>query len=158
MDRLQLLRDLAQLIAQETPEFFEVKGPGKGDHASIQFMKELREIAHLRFGTDLSEKKCITSAKMAFDFYLEAEASAVEIALSLEKPISEYERDIFKCLLAKDEGLPIKCLVFIAKPGALKKLNAPAPRAIAEYVRREHKIEIVIWELERCGPAVEAKL
>jgi hypothetical protein len=141
-----------------TPEFFDVKGPRKGDHASIQFMKELRHLAQLQFGADLSEKKCITTTKMAFDFYLEEENAAVEIALGLDKPISEYERDIFKCLLAKDGGLPVKQLVFIAKPGALKKLGAPGPMAIAQFVRREYQIEIVIWELERKGPAVQATL
>ena len=103
-------------------------------------MKELRHLAQLQFGADLSEKKCIAATKMAFDFYLEAEAAAVEIALSLDKPISEYERDIFKCLLAKQGGLAVKKLVFIAKPGALKRLAAPAPRAIAEYVTRQHQL------------------
>jgi hypothetical protein len=158
LGRLETLRSIAQQIAELTPEFFEVKGPGKGDHASNQFMKELRHIARLQFGSDLSEKKCIHAAKMAFDFYLEGESAAVEIALSLDKPISEYERDIFKCLLAKDEGLNVKRLVFISKPGALRKLSAPAPRAIAEYVKREHHIEVIIWELERRGPSIAVSL
>lgn len=158
MDRLQILRQTAQQIAVMTPGFFEVKGPGKGDHASNQFMQELRHLAHLQFGSDLSEKKCISTAKMAFDFYLEAEDTAVEIALGLDKPNSEYERDIFKCLLAKDDGLNVRRLVFITKPGGIKRLSAPGPRAIADYVRSKHGLDVVIWELEREGPAVEEKL
>lgn len=121
-------------------------------------MEELRHLARLQFGSDLSERRYISAAKMAFDFYFEAEDTAVEIALGLDKPNSEYERDIFKCLLAKDDGLTLRRLVFITKPGGIKKLSAPGARAIADYVLRKYGLDVVVWELEREGPAVEERI
>ena len=53
------------------------------------------------FRTDFSVKKACRGARYCFDFYFPDERTAVEIALGLHNPISEYERDIFKCLLAR---------------------------------------------------------
>src|SRR5262245_58265280 len=116
---------MAQHIAYETKDFFSVKGPGAGDKANAQFMKLLRGATTDILGGNFSEKKVCKGAKYAFDFYLPDESTAVEIALGLHNPISEYERDIWKCVLAKDEGLPLDTLVFIARPGALTRQGAP---------------------------------
>ena len=57
------------------------------------------------FGQDYSEKKLCGDNNLAIDFYFPDEAIAVEIAGMLGAPNSEYEKDIFKCLLAQDRGL-----------------------------------------------------
>lgn len=137
----------AQKLAERTPGFFETKGPGVGDHATNEFMKRLSEIAEGLFGQDHSQKLACRSANYKFDFYFADEATVVEFAFSLDKPISEFERDIFKCLLAQREGTKVNRLVFIGKPGALARQGAPGPKAIAGLVRDNYGIEIQIEEL-----------
>jgi hypothetical protein len=138
----------AQKIAEQTPDFFKTKGPGAGDHASLVFMAHLRKISKEIFGSKcISEHKVCEGTAFVVDFYFPDDATVVEIALSLDKPISEYERDIFKCLLARDKGCAVKKLLFIAKPGGHRKNNAPGPKAISRFVREKFGLEVEILEL-----------
>ena len=75
---------LAQRIAEKTPDFFEKKGPGKGDHATAAFVRSLREAAQGLFSSDFSEKPACTSAGFRFDFFFPEEA-AVEV-FELQRP------------------------------------------------------------------------
>jgi hypothetical protein len=127
---------LAQRIAEGMPDFFEKKGPGKGDHATAAFVRTLREAANNLFGSDLSEKPACTAAGFRFDFYFPQEAVAVEFAFGLHNPNSEFERDIFKCLLAMEDGCAVKKLMLIGKPGAIARLSAPAPKAIIAFAKK----------------------
>jgi hypothetical protein len=145
---------LAQEIAIRTPRFFETKGAGDGDRATALFMSQLRMAAQGSFGQDCSEAPVCRKAKLAFDFYFRDEETVVEVALGLRNPNSEFEHDIFKCLLGIEEGLPIKRLLFLAKPGAISRQSSPGSKAIAEYMQRHHGIEIEILELEP-GPERE---
>jgi hypothetical protein len=140
---------LAQGIAIRMPRFFETKGAGDGDRATALFMSRLRKAAEGSFGRDYSEAQVCGKAKLGFDFYFRDEETIVEVALGLRNPSSEFERDIFKCLLAIGEGLPVKRLLFLAKPGAVSRQNSPGQKAIAEYVRRHHGLQIEVLELER---------
>src|ERR1051325_2592092 len=110
---------LAHRIAEGTPDSFITKGPGMGDHATAGFVRSLRESARGIFGSDYSEKSACTSAGFRFDFFFPEEAEAVEFAFGLHNPNSEFERDIFKCLLAIDDGCHVKKLMLIGKPGAI---------------------------------------
>jgi hypothetical protein len=138
---------VAQQITEETPEFFIALGQGKGNIRSNLFMAELRKRARSIFGTDYSECKLCGDTNLAIDFYFPDEETAVEIAGMLGAPNSEYEKDIFKCLLAKDGGKKISKLVFIAKPGSAKVHNQPGRRAIADFVRQKYGIEVSLEEL-----------
>ena len=60
-------------------------------------MRSLREAASGLFGSDFSEKTACASAGFRFDFFFPEEAVVVEFAFGLHNPISEFERDIFKC-------------------------------------------------------------
>jgi len=147
-DQVSRLYLLAQGIAARTPNFFDSKGPGAGDKANGQFMELLRTAAKEIFKADFSEKKACRGARYCFDFYFPNEGIAVEVALSLHNPVSEYERDIFKCLLAREEGIEVTQLIFIARPGALSRQGAPGPRKIAALVERLFGLCIDILELE----------
>jgi hypothetical protein len=139
---------LSQAIATTTPGFFDVKGPGPGNLFSNDFMRLLRGAAKRLFGSDCSEKRVCGGAKFALDFYFPDEATAVEVALGLRNPSSEFERDIFKCLLAAEEGSEVEKLVFITKPGGhLRCMQVPGASAIRGYVNNKFEIEIEIREL-----------
>ena|SRR5579859_7738989 len=138
---------LAIRLANSTPGFYDIKNAGAGDHASNQYMKDLRALAKETFGCDLSEKRVCKDTKHAFDFYIPEEATAIEVALSLRNPTSEYERGIFKCLLAREDGLPIRSLVFISKPGALSRHEAAGSRPIRDLVMKHFGVWVDIMEL-----------
>jgi hypothetical protein len=148
-DRLYLL---AQAIAERTPGFFRAIGPGGGNLRSNAFMAALNDSATQIFGHDYSEANLCGDNKLAIDFYFPDEETAVEIAGMLSAPNSEYEKDIFKCLLAQDRGCHIRKLMFIAKPGAAKVHSSPGRGAIAQFVAKRFGIEIALEEL--VDPAV----
>lgn len=80
-DRLARLVLAAQKIADQIPDFFQAKGPGKGDHASLAFMAKLREAARSLFGENCHcEHKVCRSVGFAFDFYFPDEGAVVEVA------------------------------------------------------------------------------
>ena len=137
----------AQRLAEQIPGFYDVKGPGAGDHASNKFMKDLGTLAEQLFGADFSEKEVRRDLGFRFDFYFPDEEKVVEIALSLDKPMTELEKDIFKCLLARDAGLVIKRLVLIAKPGAERTQSTPGQTAIRELVERNFGLAVEVHEL-----------
>lgn len=147
MTKVQQIVKIAQQIADEMPNFHEVKGPGKGDKANHDFMAKLRERVGNQLGIDYSEKQISGEIKSAVDFFLRDEKTIVEIALTLKVPLSEFHKDIFKALLAKDKGEDIEKLVFISKPGAKKRHNEPASQAIMKWLNDNYSIEVEIFEL-----------
>ena len=138
---------LAQKFAEVTPGFFETKGPGIGDKAANEFMDKLNASAKEMFGQDFSQRKICGENKFAPDFYFPEEQTVVEFAFGLDKPMNEYERDIFKCLLAQDHGYKIRKLVLVSKSGGQARLSAPGPKAIKEWAGRMHDLEIEVWDL-----------
>ena len=140
---------LANDLANRTLRFFETKREGEGDRATNQFMANLQELAAGEFQHDYCEARVLKSTDLRFDFYFPEESTVVEIALSLRNPNSEYERDIFKCLLALEEGLSIKRLLFVSKPGASKRQNSPGQLAISDFVRRKFGLEVEVREINK---------
>jgi len=147
---------LVQAIATQTAGFFTIKGPGIGNKASNAFMAKLRTAAVKVFGADYSEKRVCGNARFAFDCYFPDEETDVEVALSLRNPSSEYERDIFKCLLAIEGGCSIRQLVFITKPGGhFRIFQRPGATAIRTYVDKKYGLEIDVREI--CDAPVDVK-
>jgi hypothetical protein len=138
---------LASKFAESTPGFFDIKGPGKGDRATNEFMGDLRQHAREMLGKDYSEARICTGTDFTVDFFFPEEQTAVEFAFSLDKPLNEYERDIFKCLLAIESGYSIRKLVLVCKPGGESRTSAPGPKAIRRWVARNHGLEVNVFEL-----------
>ena len=149
MHKAERLVVLAQTIADERPVFFEIKGPSIGDHDTAAFMVELRTRAEAEFGADYSERKVCGANNLCVDFYFPDEETIVEVALGLRNPTSEYERDILKALMAKETGHPVSRLLFVSKPGALKRLKQPGAAAIAAWAERLHGVRVEARELSR---------
>ena len=57
MDRPSRLAALASELAERTEGFQTVRGAGAGDHATLAFMRALREEALAAFGEDFSERR-----------------------------------------------------------------------------------------------------
>ena len=146
------LIDLAQVIACRTPGFLDRKGPGKdkGNGATDAFLMELNCAVRERWPTAcVQQERALTGAKYSFDFFIPSEQTAVEIALSLRNVVTEFEKDIFKAILAKDGGKEVKRLILVGKHGAIKRLSGAGPRAIIAWAARTQLIEVHIKDLGR---------
>jgi hypothetical protein len=148
MNKTFELIKIAQNLASNTPAFHSIKGPGIGDHATKAFMLAIQKLAHDAFGYDYSEKKISRPTNFAVDFYFPDEMTVVEFALTLRNSSSEFHKDIFKVLLAVDSGEEVNKLVFISKPGAIKRHSEPASKAITNWLKKKYEIEIKIIELK----------
>lgn len=151
--KVEVLREIIQQVADERPDFFKIKGEGAGNLDTNNFIAEVRQRAKGVFGEDFSERR-IGNTASAVDFYFEDEAAIVEIALGLRLPNSEYEKDIFKALLAQ-ETCPVKHLVLVGKPGALKQCNQPGRTAIRDWVSRHHKLIVDVYDIKNNHPVTQ---
>lgn len=147
-DRPTLLLRLAREIAGAQPDFHAVRGPGEGDRATNDFMKRLRASALSAYGIDLSEFRACGDTSLAVDFYFPEEGVIVEIALGLPNPGSEFEKDILKALMAKEIGHKVEKLIFISRPGAIKKCSQPGRKAVIQWAETKHLIAVEVQELE----------
>ncbi|MGF1471014.1 MAG: hypothetical protein ACFB50_04625 [Rubrobacteraceae bacterium] len=138
---------MAQEIAVEEPGFFDVTGPGEGNKKTNAFMRKLQRRAKGEFSTDLSEQEICGHTKFAVDFYFKEEATIVEVALSLKNPNTEFEKDILKALMAQERNFAVTKLLFLSKPGAIKRHESPSSRDIVEWVKRNHGIQVEVKEL-----------
>lgn len=146
-DYVSELYQLAKDIVDQTPDFHETKGPGRGDRATHQFMSALRQSASSQFGRDFSEAMICGANRLAVDFYFPENQAVVEVALTLRNASNEYEKDILKVLLALEQGNLVGRLVFISKRGAIKRRAEPAPRAFSDWLKKTHGVAIEILEL-----------
>jgi hypothetical protein len=110
-------------------------------------VRSIRQLAKETFGADYSEKVVCKGAGFRFDFYFPDEGTAIEFAFGLHNPNSEFERDILKCILAIEDGCPVKKLVLVGKPGAILRLSAPAPKVIVTLVGKRFDIVVEVLEL-----------
>jgi hypothetical protein len=147
MNRASRLLQIAQQIAAARDRFFEIKGPSVGDHDTLQFMAELRRRSLAEFGSDFAEQTICGENRLTVDYYFPEEETIVEVALGLRNPTSEFERDVLKAIMAQDSGQPVRKLLFISKPGGLKRCSQPGARAIIAWAARAHKLEVEILEL-----------
>jgi len=147
MNRVERLILMAQNLAHERGSFFKKKGAGAGNLDTNDFMEALRVEAHKEFGEDFGEKSICGKNGLRVDFYFPDEASILEVALSLRNPLSEFEKDILKAIMAQEAGNRIEKLIFLSKPGAVKRCSRDSSRAIIEWAKRVHRIGIEIREL-----------
>lgn len=147
MSKSSRLYELANNLALNTDGFFETKGPGKGNHSTNAFIGRLGELAKAEFDHDYSEKNICGKNSLAVDFYFPEESTIVEVALGIKNPNTEYEKDILKAVMAKSLGKNVKKLVFIAKPGGSKKCNQPGRKAVRDWLKETHSIEIEVVDL-----------
>jgi hypothetical protein len=144
------LFDLAQRIAAQTPEFQKRHGPGgnAGNGATNKFLKSLNGEVAKRWPTSVRSQEPVASGmKYSFDYFIPSERTAVEIALSIWNSVSEFEKDIFKAILAKDTGKPLRKLVLIGKDGSVRQQKRPGPSAIMAWVKRNRGIGVEVKEL-----------
>jgi hypothetical protein len=142
--------DLAQSLAAEIPGFERRRGPGReaGDGMTQSFIRALDEQVSRRWPAAVDLQRSVANGVgYTFDYFIESEHTAVEIALSLRNPLSEFEKDVFKAILAKEAGLAVRRLVLIGRKGAEDRLKAPGPKAIISWLAQHRGIEVLVKDL-----------
>jgi hypothetical protein len=146
MSDLETLYRLTDHIARKDHRFY-VKGPGKADRATNRFIERVGVEARARLGSRVRSEEPVTDGTdLRFAFYLPKERTAVEIALGLGNPASEWEKDLFKALLARHHGKGIRKLVFFTLPKGVKVRNSPSSREEIRYLKARG-IEVKIRQL-----------
>ena len=141
---------LAQRVASETPGFQERLGPGRarGNGATNRYLAALNAAVTERWPTQCQLQESVANdLGYSFDYFIPQERTAVEIALSLRNIVTEYEKDVFKAILAKQHGKEITKLVLIGKAGSVGRQSQPGPLAIREWVRQNCGIEVEVKEI-----------
>ena len=144
------LFQLAHSIACNTPGFLDRRGPGKdkGNGFTAAFLGELNQAVRERWADTCKQQEQVApQLKYSFDFYIPSESTAVEIALSLRNIVTEFEKDIFKAILAKDSGKKLDRLVLMGKRGAVERFSGPGPCAIIAWVKRTQGIDVQLMDL-----------
>lgn len=149
---LQIIQDVADKL-----QVFESRGPGEGNRVTNQAVDAMNELTGKEMGSGVVQRALCSSAKQSVDFYIEDEATVIEVEFSLSNPYPCLEKDAFKVLLAKSEGCPVTTLVLVGDPGCIKRLSAPAPRAISEWLMRQHNISVRVVELTASSTRASAE-
>ena len=135
---------IAQELAANWPRFLERLGPGHGDRATEAYMNELRNRALREFNDNFAERRIMGDNGLRVDFYFPEERTVVEVAMGLRNSNSEFERDLFKALIAGEEL--VQRLVFLTKPGGIARTNSPSARAIINWALVTHNLQIEVIE------------
>lgn len=156
MEYLNRLINIAQQIADERPQFFDIKGAGAGDKDTHMFMAELHKRANNKFGDDFAKKFaeqriCGDNNNFKVDFYFPEEKTIVEVALTLRNSSREFEKDIIKAILVKRAGNDVDKLVFVSKDGAIKRNEEPGPRSIISWVEQDYGIKVITMEIQKAA-------
>jgi len=142
--------ELAQQIADRTPGFHDCKGPGKdaGNGVTNEFLRALDIAVSDNWPVKVRQQEPVApGVKYSFDYFIPSEDTAVEIALSIRNIVTEFEKDIFKAILANESGKQVRRLVLIGKTGAVKRQNGTGPNAIKAWVKQRCNIQIDVMEL-----------
>lgn len=142
--------DLAQQIAGQMEGFQERRGPGKaaGNGGTDDFLAALDRQVAAHFPAECRlQEPAAPGVRYSFDYFIPSEETAVEIALSLRNIVTEFEKDIFKAILANEAGKRVRKLVLIGKSGSIKRQNGTGPNAVKAWVKNKCGIEVEVREL-----------
>lgn len=147
--KTQVIYNLSQEIADDLPDMFRKKGSGEGNHFTNQYMSRLNTVVKDTLGRSYVEQKICEPTVQCVDFYVPEEATIIEVELSLYNVHTNLERDIFKALLAKEAGHPVSTLFLIGKEPAKERHNQPTSRAIIDFIKKHHDLNIVIEDIRK---------
>jgi hypothetical protein len=145
-DRTRRILEIIQDVSDEL-HVFVPRGQGAGNVATNNAVRAINTRVANEVGADILQCILCSGNKQSVDFFLKDEAIVIELEYSLKNPYPCLEKDLFKILLAKDAGVAISDLVLVGDPGSQKRLSAPAPRAIIEFVKRVHGVTVSVIEL-----------
>ncbi len=147
MDTAQELFDLAQAVANETPGFFDIQGPGPGDRLVNHYIMQLNERVGEALAHVTAQAAVCGECGLTVDFYSPNDGLIVEVALGLKYPNSEFEKDILKAILAREYDKRIVTLMLIGRPGGEKACAAPGRHSMIAWAGR-NGLDVIVRDLQ----------
>ena len=80
------------------------------------------------FGSDVVNPFLGVANHQAVDFWLEHQCTIIELEFNILTLPPVLEKEVFKAVLAKDVGKPVRQLILIVDPGAALSSRAPRYR------------------------------
>ncbi len=139
---------VAQEIADGLPKMFSKKGPGEGNRFTNEYMKSLNARVRLEFGPNIVEQAICKGTRQNVDFFIRKEKTIIEVELSLYNVHTNLDRDIFKVLLALDDGHKIDHLILLGKEPAQARHRQPASRSLIAWVKHHHNLTVSIEDIK----------
>jgi hypothetical protein len=145
---------IVAIIQEVAAEFdvFRSRGQGAGNVHTNSALAEINSRVERELGAEVLQCVLCPGNRQSVDFFLRDEATVIELEFSLSNPYPCLEKDLFKVLLAKEAGVEVKELVLVGDPGSIRRLSAPAPKAVIDFVRKRHGLTVSVVELK--APAV----
>jgi hypothetical protein len=129
-------------------DVFKSRGEGAGNLHTNRALSVVNERVIAEFGPEVVQCVLCEGNRQSVDFYLRDEGTIVELEFSLANPYPCLEKDVFKALLAKHAGVNVRNLVLVGDPGSVRRLSAPAPKAIINFVDKRHALVVTVVELQ----------
>lgn len=138
---------LAQEVA-DSYDLFSARRIGAGNDYTHEVVDHLKSRVVEEFGSGVVNQFLAKGHGQSVDFWLEEEQTIVEVEFSMLTLLPVLEKEVFKALLAQDEGKDVRHLVLIGDPGAVRQYRTPTARSVMQWVEREHGIRVQVRELK----------
>jgi hypothetical protein len=146
MKRTARIVEMANQVARAYPTLLLRRTPGRRPVVD-QYMRAFGKQVDAEVGAGMAEQRISGSNEFRVDFYVEEDAAVIEIEFNLPGSHSNFERDIFKILLARDTGRVVKTLVLVGPPGSRERLSEAGPKDIITWVKKHHRLDVQVLDL-----------
>ena len=150
MTRAERIFHLAQEVTA-TYDLFRAQRAGSGDAYTREVIDHLKLLVIEEFGPSVANQFISKANRQSVDFWLEDEQTIIELEYNLLSPHPLLEKQVFKALLAKDDGKNVRHLILIGAPLATRHWQTPTPQSVIAWTLRHHQIHVVVWELKEAG-------
>ena len=127
---------------------FKARRAGAGSPYVNEVINHLKFLVVQEFGAGAVNQFLSKETRQSVDFWLEDEQTMIEMEFNILSSPPVLEKEVFKALLAKDDGNDVRHLILIGDPGSGLLAQAPTPMSVIKWVEQRHQIRVQIWELK----------
>jgi hypothetical protein len=138
----QQLIDIAKECGQELQ-----LSANSSQHEKRSFEEYLRNKIQERLGNNYSEKVLSRRCRYRVDYFIEEEATVIELELSSHRSNTNFERDCFKVIIARDEDVDIKHFIMLGVYGTANRHDEPGPTTIKEVMKSKFGVEVQVMDI-----------
>ena len=135
--------EYAKTLSNMTKEWVGVGG----QKLTARYMAQLNEWVTAEFGRDCVDQR-LCGTRRSFDFFIRPEETVIEVERSLSNRHSNLESDIFKTLIARDQGVQISTLLLLGDHGSATRHSEPASRAAIAWVQKHCGLRVIVHDVE----------
>lgn len=112
-----------------------------------QFERYLRSKIREDLETDYSERVLSRRCRYRVDYFIKEESTVIELELSSPGSNTNFERDCFKIIIAKDESVDIKHFIMLGVYGTARRHEEPGPNTIKEIMKSKFGVDVQVFDI-----------